>query len=299
MAGSGMEQSMTITGNEKPNARVTQKDVARRVGCSGKVVSQALRDDPRVSESTRTAVWKAAEELGYRRRGERSERLGVVANCLDHPYYSAVLQGMFEVAAGEGYVIDVRLTDSNILGERQAIADLDRSHVEGLILLSPRAPVVRLRSIVNWRRPIVAINITHDENLPGLACLASQNEEAAAAMTKELWNRGHRQFCYLSGPPDSQTNQMRLEGCRRALLELGAEPRDHLRLFDARGERPGPLAGALACEKLQRPLCLRCPPPTVQGRPQSARAVFRRRIRWPRTDPLHQSGVDNRCSPTG
>ncbi len=48
------------------SARVSLRDIARRVGVTHQAVSLALRNDPRVSESLRKRVRRVAEEMGYR-----------------------------------------------------------------------------------------------------------------------------------------------------------------------------------------------------------------------------------------
>lgn len=47
------------------NAPVSLRDLGRHLGVSHVTVSLALREHPRISESTRAKVRKAAEEFGY------------------------------------------------------------------------------------------------------------------------------------------------------------------------------------------------------------------------------------------
>lgn len=55
-----------MTNPDLTSHRVSMRDIAARVGVSHVTVSMALRDSPRVSESTRLRVIKTARELGYR-----------------------------------------------------------------------------------------------------------------------------------------------------------------------------------------------------------------------------------------
>ncbi len=46
--------------------RVTQRDIARKFGCSHATVSLALSGNPRIREDVRAAIAKLADEMGYR-----------------------------------------------------------------------------------------------------------------------------------------------------------------------------------------------------------------------------------------
>lgn len=48
------------------NFRVTQADIARKVGCSQVTVSRALNDDHRVAEELKNTIKQTADQLGYR-----------------------------------------------------------------------------------------------------------------------------------------------------------------------------------------------------------------------------------------
>ena len=48
-----------------PERRVVLADVARLAGTSEATASRALKDDPRIGETTRAAVRAAAHKLGY------------------------------------------------------------------------------------------------------------------------------------------------------------------------------------------------------------------------------------------
>ena len=62
------------------------KDVAERAGVSITAASMALADTGRISDETRTRVFKAAEELGYKRRRKSNRiadfnHIGVLVSC--------------------------------------------------------------------------------------------------------------------------------------------------------------------------------------------------------------------------
>ena len=232
------------------SSRVTQEDIAAQVNRSRKVVSQALRGSSAVSAETREEVWRAAQDLGYRAPRERTGRIGVVTPSISHHYWSLVLHALHEAAAEDGFGVDLRVTGTSRLAELQAIAELDTSKVEGLILLSPGAPAARLQPMINRRRPIVAVNSGLVEQ-PGLSCLGIPNLEAGFAVMSMLLERHHTQIGYLAGRPGSHSSATRLEGCRSAMLAAGIEDVDeHLHVFQAQDHEIGYTGGHLACEQL-------------------------------------------------
>lgn len=82
---------------EKPNCRITLKDVARRANCSIAVASRALSTDnlqnSTVNAQTAQAVIEAARSLGYTPRARRQHRkpLGQVGVFIPEIYSSQVL----------------------------------------------------------------------------------------------------------------------------------------------------------------------------------------------------------------
>src|SRR6185437_95163 len=96
----------------KPAERttVTLKDVASRVGVTTAAASMALAGHERISDKTREAVRRAADELGYvpssAGRALRNQRAGAVAlivpntsqHVFGHLYFMHVLTGVSSAA---------------------------------------------------------------------------------------------------------------------------------------------------------------------------------------------------------
>src|ERR1700712_734517 len=76
-------------------------DVARATGVSTATVSRALRGLPNVSDTTRAAVRRAADELGYVASSSasglasgRTLAMGVVVPSVSRWFYTSVLEGV-------------------------------------------------------------------------------------------------------------------------------------------------------------------------------------------------------------
>lgn len=229
--------------------RVTIRDIAGATGVSTKTVSLALRSAPGVSARTVKGVQETAKRLGYEPAKHETAFLGVITPRVNHPYYSDFLQSIqyYVSQEGAGYFVSLRLTGGNGEAELDAIRELDRVRVEGIILVSPKASMGRLERLVVPARPMVAIS-TDLKPKPGLACINVDNEGAAKRVVDYLFENGHRRVAYLSGPPNSRSNQSRRRGYEIALQERKCfDPRYVIHTTDERGDF---LSAYDACEQL-------------------------------------------------
>jgi LacI family transcriptional regulator len=150
--------------------RVSLKDIAERAGVHPTTVSMALRDHPRLPESTRTRIKKIATEMGYardpalsalvqyRNRAFRRRNPPVIAyvthwsgltgwkNVLGHPY---LYEGARVRAEDLGYKLEhFSLRESGMTAARMSKILLARG-IRGVILSSFQHPFERLE--LDWR----------------------------------------------------------------------------------------------------------------------------------------------------
>jgi LacI family transcriptional regulator len=148
-----------------PQPSPTMTDIARRAGVSKNTVSLALRNDPRLPETTRRRIRKLATEMGYQKdatvahlmsrlRSRRSKALQASIALLNanrdpvafarHPTIPAYVEGCRRRAEALGYAIDdFWMHDPSLDGER-----LSR--------------ILRARGI----RGVVIVGLMHENQLP-------------------------------------------------------------------------------------------------------------------------------------
>lgn len=181
-------------------------DVAHAAGVSISTVSYAFTGKRRISESTRTRVLTAAEELGYEAHagarmlaGRRTNLLAVAAPLHEDTSASAHMAFVLATAtASRRHDYDVVL-----LTEEDANGSLDRVSrtrlVDGVIILDvteddPRADFVREIDI-----PSVLVGIPADTE--GLICVDLDFEAAARLTVDRLAPHGHTSFALLGDAP--------------------------------------------------------------------------------------------------
>ena len=143
---------------------VTIKDIAKELGISPSTVSRALKDHFEISQETKDAVKRVAEELNYQPnslalslRYSKSNTIGVIIPEIVHFFFSTVISGIEDIANSMGY--NVIITQSNESVEREAanLQTLFNNRVDGVLLsLSKESQDhSHLQSMLNKGLPIV------------------------------------------------------------------------------------------------------------------------------------------------
>ncbi|MEV5824328.1 LacI family DNA-binding transcriptional regulator [Spirillospora sp. NPDC052242] len=219
--------------------RPTLEDVAARAGVGRGTASRAINGSARVSERARTAVLRAARDLGYvphaAARALAGGRPGVLAVVLaeepgrrfEQPYLGQLLDGITAAADTAGAAVALHWARSR--GERAALARrLREPRTDGVLLLStlPREPLAGLLRRAGV--PTVAAGRPGGVD-PGGAGDAgyvdADNRGGSRRAVEYLIGRGRRRIAAIAGPPERSVGADRLAGYRRAL-----------------GGRPGPVA---------------------------------------------------------
>jgi LacI family transcriptional regulator len=217
----------------RQHAKVTATEVARLAGVSPMTVSRVINGDARVRESTREAVNRAIEKLGYSpnkaARSLASASQVQVALLYANPssaYLSAMLLGVLEQA---------RQSDTQILlvecgPDQDAAAVLRsalRSGADGILVAPPAADDPNVIEMIK-RGQINAVTIGTEHPEDGIASVRIDDYEAAKVMTRHIIALGHRRIGYIMGSPEHRSTCLRLSGYRDALTEAGLEVNQEL-----------------------------------------------------------------------
>nr|WP_314075010.1 LacI family DNA-binding transcriptional regulator [uncultured Roseococcus sp.] len=210
-------------------ARVTIRDVAKRVGVSEATVSNALADKPIVTAETKARVRQAAEELGYHistiaraLRTGQTGTVGIVVSNLANPFYADILLGISSVLTPLGYQTIICNTESRAELQEWHVTHLLRHMVDGLVLLSyssetkatTRALAAGVPLVALWRRP----------GGSEVSFVGMDDPVAMRLALEHLWSLGHRRIGLLRAHAASSPSEARQNAYTEYLTGRGAPP---------------------------------------------------------------------------
>ncbi len=213
------------------SAKVTQREIAQRVGVDRTLVSHALRGDPRVSEETRRQILEIAHSLGYGEHSNRAARHliaqrygrriqnGSIAVLLPTQMYGRyartlllympVIDGIESACAQRG--LDVVLCAPQ---EQRLPRLISRQEVDAVVTLASPLGMPQLRQL---EVPVVSA-LCADPAVPALLPDAGAGARLA---TEHLISLGHRHIAYLGMTSTDMRHLAHLEGYREALEAVG------------------------------------------------------------------------------
>ena len=192
---------------------VTIRDLAEHVGLSMSAVSKALNGYSDVSESTRRAVIKAAQELNYTPnvharalKSKRSYNLGVLfsddsQSGLTHPFFSVVLESFKKEAEQRGY--DITFIGHQIGHGSITYLDHCRSReLDGVCIANTDFSAEEIQMLVQSELPLVTI----DNPFPDRGCVLADNAGGMAQLVDYVIDCGHTRIGYIHGPASTVTD---------------------------------------------------------------------------------------------
>ena len=208
--------------NNDSNGRASAHDVAERAGVSRSTVSRALSDHPRISQSTRERVRRAADELQYRphalasmlARGETGT-IGMAVPAFDRWYFSQVVSAAEEVLNEAG--LDLVLYRVRTGEERTFLIEETpfRNRVDALLLVG----VVPDADEVEHLHAISTTTVTIGARADGLSSVNVDDVAGGQRLTDHLLGLGHRSIAMLTGPIDESVRHQVLRDRRRGYTQ--------------------------------------------------------------------------------
>ena len=211
------------------SGRATLNDVAVIAHVSAVTVSRVLRRPEMVSTVLRERVLKAVRELAYipnqmasALASSRTGRIGVIVPSFTNGVFGDFLRGIHDLMVPAGFQV-VMLNSNYMPGlEESAIVTMLGQFPEAIVLTGIGQTRQARRALEQSGIPVIqALELT---DKPIDINIGLSQADAGYAAAEHLLKLGHRRLCAISAPHDTRSLK-RLEGYRRALVEIGAEPR--------------------------------------------------------------------------
>lgn len=207
--------------------RPTLEKVALRAGVSRATVSRVVNGNPNVSESIRSAVMRAVDELGYlpnpAARSLVTRRTDSVALVIsepsarifsDDPFFAGVIRGVSLELEAAGRQLVLMMTEASADHGRieRYVAG---GHVDGVMLVSLHGTDPLPGSLARLGLPVVCGGRPLSRvALPYTDC---DNRGGAETAVNHLVGLGRRRVATIAGPQDMNAGIDRLSGYRAAL----------------------------------------------------------------------------------
>lgn len=213
--------------------RLTLKDLAKMTGFSVATISRALNDHPRISREAKNKIIETAKKVGYQPnliamgfREKKSYLIGLIIYDLKNSFHASVTRNILEEAQHEGYQVIIRSTLDLPTGIPEAIDDMKRVGVDGIIITATRLEEKSLENLIKEKFPVVQVmrRLAKDTGVQ----IVPDGAYGIHMLVSHLLRIGHCKIAMIGGPDDLSTGKTRYEGYYQALQENGVPINENL-----------------------------------------------------------------------
>lgn len=188
----------------------TMADVAKATGVSPMTVSRAFKHDSSVSESTREAILKAAEDLGYvfdatasTLRSQKTNFVAVTIPSINNANFAETVGGLTEGLKARGLQILLGNTEYDIHEEERLIEQLLRRRPEAIVVTGGKHTDRSRRLLANAGIPVIE---TWDLPTNPLGHVVGfSNADAVRGMVDHFVAQGYTRIAFIGGDADRDT----------------------------------------------------------------------------------------------
>ncbi len=205
-------------------------DIAERAGVSIKSVSRVLNEEPYVTETMRTKVLAAVEELGYVTdnrarvlRTNRSGYLGLIVPDIRNGFFAGLTHHLEKRIGATGQTMLLGISDERPEKEERYLRVFRQQRIDGLVVLPAGAPSL---ADIAQRVPVVVLDRTHESIRHCADHVLVHNREAAHTLTRHLIDQHHlTRIAMVTGESTISSVRDRQLGYLDAVAESGLEVR--------------------------------------------------------------------------
>ena len=218
--------------------KTTIHDIAKALQVTPSTVSRALNNHVSISEATKLAVKKTAQQLQYRHnkiasslRLGRTKIIGVMIPSAEINFFGSVVHGIEKVARERGYSVLIFQSNEEMEGEQEGVEIFLRSRVDGVLASIAKGTTSfnHFLEIKKRRVPLVLFDRTSDDL--GVPSVVVDDYAGAFNATRHLITQGCRRIAHIGGQQHMAIFRQRLLGYQEALKEAGITADESLVCF--------------------------------------------------------------------
>jgi LacI family gluconate utilization system Gnt-I transcriptional repressor len=188
----------------------TMADVARLAGVSPMTVSRAFKTDSSVSQATRDAILKAADDLGYvfdstasNLRSQKTDFIAVTIPSINNANFAETVRGLSEGLKVRGLQILLGYTDYDMAEEERLIEQFLRRRPEAIVVTGGRHTPRARRMLENAGIPVIE---TWDlPEAPIGHVIGFSNADAVRGMVDHFVAQGLSRIAFIGGDTSRDT----------------------------------------------------------------------------------------------
>ncbi|MDD5185652.1 MAG: LacI family DNA-binding transcriptional regulator [Paludibacter sp.] len=206
--------------------RITIKDIAKELNVHHSTVSRALRNDPRVNESTRDLVLACAQKHEYQTnmnavqlRGTSNNTIALIVPNINHSFFSDIVSQLTNLAYKKGYIISVFQSNENYEQEVGIVNTIIKQNYAGVItsISKNTTDSKHFNLLKTFGIPLVFFDrVCNDIITPKVLV---NNYEVTFQATEYLIEKGYRNIAHLTGPAHINVFNDRQNGYLDAILK--------------------------------------------------------------------------------
>ena len=214
--------------------RVSQRDIARRLGVNVSTVSRALNGLPGVSAELRQKIEQLALQQDYQPnpfamslRYDTTRTIGIIVPDLAFSHYAHIVKHIETEAKKNGYMCIVTDSGDKYSHEVECVNQLLSKHVEGIVLCLSQETndFAHIKRLKDRHIPVVLFDRVADV---GCSTVSVNDVESGRQATLHLIDSGKRRIAFLGGPNKLKQTADRKHGYLEALRERGMNIRKDL-----------------------------------------------------------------------
>ncbi|MBZ4021012.1 LacI family transcriptional regulator [Rhodobacter sp. TJ_12] len=213
-----------------PRKAPTMADVARLAGVSPMTVSRAFKAQSSVSETTREAILKAADQLGYvfdstaaSLRSQKTDFVAVTIPSINNANFAETLRGLAEGLKARGLQILLGYTDYDMAEEERLIEQFLRRRPEAMVVTGGKHTDRARKLLQNAAIPVIETwDLPKD---PIGHVVGFSNARAVESMVDHLVTEGLSRIAFIGGENNTDTRgASRRAGFIAAMQRHGLAP---------------------------------------------------------------------------